>query len=62
MRENINYNSNHRRSSPHLLALGGHGFTVRVADVAGNTGEDQSSWTVGSPPSNNGGVGGSRNR
>ena len=61
MRENINYDSNHRRASLHLLALGGHEFTVMVPDAAGNTGEDQSSWTVGSPPSNNGGVG-DRNR
>ncbi len=62
MRDNINYNSNHRRPGPHLLALGGHEFTVRVTDAAGNTGEDQSSLTLRSPPSNNGGVGGSRNR
>ena len=41
------------------LSRGTHEFTVRVTDEAGNTGEDEFTWTIG-PPSNNGG--GSRNR
>jgi dipeptidyl aminopeptidase/acylaminoacyl peptidase len=36
-----------------------HEVTVRATDEAGNTGEDEFSWTVGAPPSNSGG---SRNR
>jgi HYR domain/Bacterial Ig-like domain len=41
------------------LSRGTHEVIVRATDEAGNTGEDQFTWTVGSPPSN---IGGSRNR
>jgi hypothetical protein len=42
------------------LSRGTHEVTVRVTDEAGNTGEDEFTWTVGSPPSNIGN--GGRNR
>jgi hypothetical protein len=42
------------------LSRGTHEVTVRATDEAGNTGEDEFTWTVGSPPSSNNGVG--RNR
>jgi hypothetical protein len=41
------------------LSRGTHEVIVRATDEAGNTGEDQFTWTVGSPPSS---IGGSRNR
>jgi hypothetical protein len=43
------------------LSRGTHEVTVRATDEAGNTGEDQFSWTVGSPPSSSSN-GGGRNR
>jgi hypothetical protein len=43
------------------LIRGTHEVTVRATDEAGNTGEDQFSWTVGSPPSSSSN-GGGRNR
>jgi hypothetical protein len=43
------------------LSRGTHEVTARATDKAGNTGEDEFTWTVGSPPSSsNNGVG--RNR
>lgn len=43
------------------LSRSTHEVTVRATDEVGNTGEDQFTWTVGSPPSSsNNGVG--RNR
>ena len=42
------------------LSRGTHEFTVRATDEAGNIGEDQFTWTVGSLPTSNNGVG--RNR
>jgi len=32
------------------LSRGSHEVTVRATDAAGNTGEDEFSWTVGAPP------------
>jgi hypothetical protein len=43
------------------LTRGTHEVTVRATDEAGNTGEDQFSWTVGSPLSSSSN-GGGRNR
>ena len=40
------------------LSRGSHEVTVRATDEAGNTGEDEFSWTVGAPPSNSGSGGG----
>ena len=43
------------------LSRGTHEVTVKATDAAGNAGEDEFTWTVGSPPSSsNNGVG--RNR
>lgn len=37
------------------LSRGTHEVSVRATDAAGNTGEDEFTWTVGAPPSNSGG-------